>query len=200
VAGQESTWWRKCGGSIRERGAAVTASGKLAQAFLACKQDLLRYVRMHVRCPQLSMDIAQETFVRALNTPRGSIREPRAFFFRAARNLSIDHLRYQQVRMELESSTEVHDVASGAPEAEQALHARRQMDVLRLAIEELPPKRREIFLLHRLEGASHAELAQLYGLSRNMIEKHIIASVAHCRLRMDQWENGRHRPAREKSA
>lgn len=168
-----------------------SAAAQLGQAYLACRQELLRYVHGHVRCPEMSSDIAQETFVKALATPPGSIREPRAFLFRTARNLSIDYLRHQKIRAEAEDgTTEIEKLASHSPPAEAALHARRQMDILKAALADLPQKRREIFMLHRFDGASHAELAAMYGLSRNMIEKHVIAAVAHCRKRLQEWESG----------
>src|SRR5262245_50013981 len=108
------------------------AANQLAQAFMACRQELLRYVRGHVRCPDTSSDIAQETFVKALATPAGSIREPRAFLFRTARNLSIDYLRHQKIRAETEDDDAgLDNLVSPSPSVEATLHARRGLDALK---------------------------------------------------------------------
>jgi DNA-directed RNA polymerase specialized sigma24 family protein len=41
-----------------------------------------------------------------------------------------------------------------------------------------------VFLLHKFEGLSHADIATRLGISKNMVEKHIIKALAHCRDRL----------------
>jgi DNA-directed RNA polymerase specialized sigma24 family protein len=43
-----------------------------------------------------------------------------------------------------------------------------------------------VFLLHKFEQRSHAEIAAGLGTSKNMVEKHVIKAMAHCRKRMDE--------------
>ena len=67
----------------------------------------------------------------------------------------------------------------------------RRFDVARLiaAIDTLPEKRRDVLILHKLEGYSHAEIADRLGMSRDAVEKNIVRALVDLRHRLT--ENGR---------
>ena len=44
-------------------------------------------------------------------------------------------------------------------------------------LDELAPRTREIFLMHRVEGYSCAHIAQHFGISLSAVEKHIARAV-----------------------
>ena len=50
--------------------------------------------------------------------------------------------------------------------------------LLDMALEKMPPKRRQIFTLSRFDGLSHKEIAEKLGLSVRTIESHIYAALA----------------------
>ena len=50
--------------------------------------------------------------------------------------------------------------------------------LLRMALDKMPSKRREIFSMSRLEGMSHKEIASKSGLSIRTVESHIYAALA----------------------
>ena len=45
------------------------------------------------------------------------------------------------------------------------------------SLESLPPRMREAFKLHKLEGLSHAETARSMGISISAVEKHISGAL-----------------------
>ncbi len=49
------------------------------------------------------------------------------------------------------------------------------------AIEALPKRCQQVFVLSRLHGHPNGEIAARLGISRNMVEKHIIKALLHCR-------------------
>ena len=61
--------------------------------------------------------------------------------------------------------------------------------MLQRALSELPAACRECFLLRKLDGLSHLEIADRLGVSRSMVEKHIVNAMKHCRIRIRQWDN-----------
>lgn len=61
------------------------------------------------------------------------------------------------------------------------------MALLQRAVAELSETCRQCFLLRKLEGLSHGEIATRLGLSRATVEKHIVNAMKHCRLRMREW-------------
>jgi RNA polymerase sigma factor (sigma-70 family) len=49
------------------------------------------------------------------------------------------------------------------------------------AIEDLPLRCREAFILHRFDGLPHVEVAERMGISCKMVEQHIKLAMTACR-------------------
>ena len=64
------------------------------------------------------------------------------------------------------------------------------MDRLRQALGELPPKTREAFMAHMIEGLDFRAVANAMRLSERMVRYHVTRALAHCRARVDQLEEG----------
>jgi RNA polymerase sigma-70 factor (ECF subfamily) len=64
----------------------------------------------------------------------------------------------------------------------------QRLEMLQRALAELSPLCRESFLLRKIEGLSHPEIAQQLGISKALVEKHIVNAMKHCRLRIKQWD------------
>jgi len=64
----------------------------------------------------------------------------------------------------------------------------QRLDMLQRALAELPRLCRESFLLRKIEGLSHPQIAEHLGISKALVEKHIVNAMKHCRLRMRQWD------------
>ena len=78
------------------------------------------------------------------------------------------------------------DVPDGVPFPDTVIDYQQRLAILRNAVDELPPRCREVFMLHKFKGLSHAEIASCLSISRNMVEKHSIRGLAHCRDRLRQ--------------
>jgi len=59
---------------------------------------------------------------------------------------------------------------------------------LRQALGELPPKTREAFMAHMVEGLDFSVVARAMKLSERMVRYHVTRALAHCRARVDQME------------
>jgi RNA polymerase sigma-70 factor (ECF subfamily) len=67
---------------------------------------------------------------------------------------------------------------------EVSVYAQQRLTLLQQAIAELPPRCKQVFLLHKFEHHSHAAIAEMLGISVNMVEKHVMRALAHCRQRL----------------
>jgi RNA polymerase sigma factor (sigma-70 family) len=149
--------------------------------------ELFNFCNRYVRDRAVAQDIVQEVYARLAAFDRQGARpvvDLRGLLYQIARNLLIDHHRQQIVRAH-ESDDVLLDMpgpASDNPEA--AYAASQRVRLLVAAIEGLPPRCREAFVLHRIEGLPQAEVAQRMGISRNMVERHIMVAVAACRKRL----------------
>ncbi|WP_241014648.1 sigma-70 family RNA polymerase sigma factor [Burkholderia sp. Ac-20379] len=155
-------------------------------------RELLRFLSHRVRDLDTASDIAQESYLRVLAL-RGAgtvIDDARGLLYQTARNLVTDSFRRNAVRarhLEPLDDGDAH-AADAASQPEQALEASQRTQRLLAAIEGLPPRCREAFVLHRFEGLGHAEIAERMGISRNMVEKHVIRAVLACRQQLAAWD------------
>jgi RNA polymerase sigma-70 factor (ECF subfamily) len=65
-----------------------------------------------------------------------------------------------------------------APSLERTLAARQELELVLAAIEELPPRRREIVKLARLQGLSGKEIAMRLGIRQKSVEKQLGLAIA----------------------
>ena len=78
-------------------------------------------------------------------------------------------------RSHAELEPERHAAHDGDPH--QVLEAAQTLALYETAVMKLKPKTREIYLLHRLDDLSYAEIAQKMGLSQSAIEKHMMTAI-----------------------
>jgi len=161
---------------------------KLLDALVTSYTDLKIFLTRKFGCPQLAEDVAQETWLRIKRLSQPPVVDnPRAYLFRVATNLAVDHLRSEKARARHISTEPVpEDVSNGMPSADTVIDYEQRLSILRKAVDELPPRCREVFMLHKFKGLSHMEIASQLGISRNMVEKHMIRGLAHCRDRLRQ--------------
>jgi RNA polymerase sigma-70 factor (ECF subfamily) len=152
--------------------------------------ELLAFLTGKLGCRRRAEDVAQDTYERLLQVadPR-QIEQPRAFLYKIAVNLTIDTFRRRGVREDRAVAiAELDTMPSAAPAPDRALDAKQRLDILQRAIAELPPKCRQVFVLHKFLEVPHAEIAARLGISKNMVEKHVIKAMAHCRRRLTEEE------------
>lgn len=151
-------------------------------------RELLNYFTRQVKDRDGAADIVQEAYARVLGVQQAGqpIREPRALLYRTARNVLIDQQRHNALRVPDEDPQALDAMpAPAAQQPEEAYAAQQRVGRLVAAIEALPPRCREAFVLHKLDGLSHAEVAARMGISRNMVERHVMLAVLACRKGRD---------------
>ena len=121
---------------------------------------LRAYVARTLGSPVHADDIVQETFLRLLlkPVPTREDDELRAYVFRIASNLVVDHWRARK-----------HEVMSEIPErGEQGRDQVLRLDLSRL-FARLKPRERQLVWLAHVEGADHKEIAATLGLRSGSI-------------------------------
>ena len=110
-----------------------------------------------------------------------TIRSPSSMLFRIAINVANDLGRSDHVR-HASDQCRVDDLelASDSPSPEREISAQHELALLRAAIDELPPKCRQVFLLSRVRRMTYPEIAAHCGISVIMVEKHVSRAIAAC--------------------
>lgn len=71
---------------------------------------------------------------------------------------------------------------------EQLLSARERLELMAKTVEGLPARCREVFILRRVEGLSHAEIAKQLDISPRMVEKHLHRALVALQTVLDGLE------------
>lgn len=127
-------------------------------------------------------DAVQETFARMLTAPdMAAIANPQAYLFQVARSVISSSVAGGPGRFASAYGAEPDDLACDQPGQERILAARQELRVMTRTIEALPDRCQQVFILSRLHGLPNGEIATRLGISRNMVEKHIIRALLQCR-------------------
>lgn len=145
----------------------------------------VRFVSSKEIAEDIVSDIFYEFHARQLY---GSITTSfRAFFFTAVRNRAFDH-----VRAEMNRSTSLDRAEAVPMRADQQPDAITQYEELyqdlEAAVNALPQKRRQVYLMHRFDGKKYAEIAGELKLSVRTVEVHMYNAMHQIRLALkDKW-------------
>ncbi len=133
-------------------------------------------------------DIGQDAIVRMLQVKdRSAIQDPVRYLFRVARNLFVDAQRSRgRERGLIDAEADLDSKADGKADPERALAGKERLERALTVIEDLPPRCRQAFRLHRFDGLSYAQIAREMAISPSMVEKHI----AEAMLRLGRAMNG----------
>jgi len=134
-------------------------------------------------------DLIQDAFLNLVRAKPALTRgNPGAYLQRIARNLMFNRWKHNKRWRALidERGLDEHHNLSLLPEQGLHLEAQDMMQQYCSAVEALPPKTREIFLLHRVDDLSYGEIAQRMNLSLKAIEYHIASALKHIYRALDQ--------------
>lgn len=158
--------------------------GALVQELQRSEEGRLRrFFLRRLRNAADAADATQETFLRMLNVQQKTVIEnPQAYLFQVARSVA----RKATARSLADSQLFLPEIAAedqpaDSPSQERILNGRQCLVLMARAIENLPNRCQEVFILSRLHGMPNGEIADRLGISRNMVEKHIIKALMRCR-------------------
>ena len=117
-------------------------------------------------------DVVQESYLRIWQArARQPIDSAKAFLFRIARNLALDTLRHER-HSPIHAVTELSRliVLEDKPDAAATAARQQEIDLLVEAIDGLPARCREIFILRKLRGVSQKDIAARLGLSEQTVQ------------------------------
>lgn len=131
-------------------------------------------------------DIVQESYVRVLRAHQTrEISSPKAFLFSTARHLAIDTFRQKHHQptnsLAVIDSDSVLDESRGTPES---IIYTEESKLLHAAIESLPRRCREIFILRKIHGLSQREIAARLGISLNSVSAQMTIGLRKCMVHL----------------
>jgi RNA polymerase sigma-70 factor (ECF subfamily) len=160
-----------------------TRSHVIRDLFTRNKRDLLAYFTRRVGREDAS-DLLQETFARVLRRNQlEAVANPSGYLRRTASNLATDFARRRKMEFKYVISDDArHDAPSDDESAEQLIESDQRSEMLNKAIETLPPRCRQVFVMRMLEDVPQDEIASRLGISKNMVDRHLRIAIERCRM------------------
>lgn len=152
------------------------------QALIDMHLPLYRFSMQLVRDPHQAADLAQEAMCRAWEH-RQKLRNPAAaksWVFRIAANLARDGFRRLQGTHSVNLDGDVIDWRALPDEIAATSELERQ---LLEAVDELPPRQRQVLHLRVVEQVSPHEIAEILDISSQLVRSNLAAARKHLRGR-----------------
>ena len=135
-------------------------------------------------------DIAQEVYLRAYVAEQSrGIDKPEAYLYRSARNLALTKLTQKAHQM-----TDLIDdlgpvvVLEGDTPLEEQVAAEESLGLHCEAVAHLPEKCKQVYILRKVYGLTHKEIAERMSLSVSSVEKYMLKGVLACRAYVERRE------------
>lgn len=164
-------------------------------AFVRHQAALKRFIsRFLGNSPHDVEDVAQETFLRAYNAANGrQIERPRSYLFRIAKHVALTQLTRKSRQMtDYIDDLDGSEVFKGGDSAEEELMALQTLRIHCEAVLQLSPKCRRVYLMRKVYGMPHKEIAARLGIAVSTVEKHLIKGVEVCDGYIRAWTEQNH--------
>ncbi len=131
-----------------------------------------------VKSGEIAEEILQDLFVKiwigreTLDTEKSF----RSYLFKVSENLVYDFFRKAALNKKMESYL-VSVAVPAASSVEQHINYKEGNYILTKAIESLPPRRKQIYILCKIEGKTYGEVSRLLGVSISTINEHIVKAT-----------------------
>ena len=170
----------------------ICTISQMMQHYLNERRSLLKLFLSRTRCRETAEDLVQDIALRLVALTSAELRrieQPIAYLYQIGRNLWLDRLRGESRAAKRDRAWQdtctdrlYGDSVCATPDPESALAVRQKAQRLEARLAALPPKRREAFRLHKIEGLSQSQTAARTGQSRSAVEKHVSGATAALRL------------------
>jgi RNA polymerase sigma factor (sigma-70 family) len=173
---------------------ALEQDERIAEVVTREQSRLRSFIRRRVSDPRDAEDILQDVFYELVEANRllMPIHHVTGWLFRVARNRITDLFRRRTLERFSDAAVpceddllRLEDLLPSPDAGPEALYERHLLlDQLESAIGELPPKQREVFVAHELDGRSFKEMAAETGVSVNTLLSRKRYAVLHLRERL----------------
>ncbi len=175
---------------------AIEPDQRISEVVKREQSRLRNFIRRRVPDPRDAEDILQDVFYELVEANRllMPIEHVTGWLFRVARNRITDLFRKKRPESFREAAAagddddeplRFEDLLPSPDAGPEALYARNVLlEELELAVDELPPEQREVFVGHELEGRSFKQMAAETGVSVNTLLSRKRYAVLHLRQRL----------------
>ncbi|EMY80296.1 sigma-70 family RNA polymerase sigma factor [Psychroflexus gondwanensis] len=129
-------------------------------------------------------DKVQEAFMKLWeNCKKISPDKAKSYLFSVANNTTLNTIKHRKVVLKYE--TDASKSTSNNQDPQFLLEEKEYLSKYQKALSKLTEEKRVAFMLNRVEGKKHKEIAELLGISRKAVEKRIYSALKQLRQDID---------------
>lgn len=148
-------------------------------------EDLHRFIYYKYGSENNPDDIVQTSFSKLWdNCGKVSFEKAKSFLFTVANNQVLNELEKRKTVLKYQQNSGLANYTSESPEFQ--LEEKEFMERIQQALEDLSEGQRVAFLMNRIEGKKHEEIAEMLGISRKAVEKRIYSALAFLKERLGE--------------
>ena len=171
----------------------------ISKTFLENNTFLQKFLARFLTQHQDIEDVVQETYLRAFRAEQGKteqgkvIEHPKAFLFQIAKNVALTQLSKKSRQItDYIDDVELGLAVNNGASTEDELEAREHIAIICEAIAAMPERRQRVYLMRKVHGATHKEIAESLGISISAVEKHLFKAMFSCRAHLREREQSNH--------
>jgi RNA polymerase sigma-70 factor (ECF subfamily) len=150
-------------------------------------EPVVRSANRVLHDPGVAEELSQDVFLelwrrRETLAPDSSVA---GYLMQAVRNRALNHLRHLQVQKK--SAIYVEALSEPAEHADADTQAGELQDAIREAIEALPPRTREVFLMSRERNLRYSEIAEQLGVTVKAVEANMSRALRQLREKLSPF-------------
>jgi RNA polymerase sigma factor (sigma-70 family) len=151
-------------------------------------KQLKRFLARRVGSVVEAEDLAQEAYTRLVTLAKPEASRILIYrLWRIAHNLAKDLLRLRAIRRRI-ASIALAEPIGAAPSPEPLCVARQRIALIEVAMEELPSRCQQAFLLRMFEERPFEDVAELVGVEVRTAQRYVARAVAHCQRAINTAE------------
>ena len=159
---------------------------------LAHEASLVRYLFRTWPHRQEVFDLRQDVYVRVYEAAaKARPQAPKSFLFATARHLMTDRIRRKRiVSIDAVGDLDALNVMVEDISPEQRISAYEELRRLAEAIDQLPPRCREVVWLRRVDELAQKDVAFRLGITQKVVEKHVMKGMKLLAAALFRTESG----------
>jgi len=164
-------------------------NARLSRVFESERRRLLAFIRRRISDEIDAEDLLQDVFSELVEAYRlmKPIAHAGAWMIQVAKNRITDLFRRGNREVVEEAGREILEWLPSSDGGPEMLYARSVLlDEIEVALGELPPMQREVFLAHEIEGRSFAQISEQTGVSVNTLLSRKHYAVKRLRNRLQR--------------
>jgi len=149
--------------------------------FLHYQPKLIYFIKGFIKDSELARDMSQEVFLNIWKNREQlqDLKSFKAYIFKMGKNAVCNHFDHLLVkeRFVLEKKLNSPDFEN----IEETIYAKQLQDLIDITVSQMPPRRKEIYILSRVEGMSNDQIADELKINKRTVENHLTAALADLR-------------------